>query len=299
MRFKALYKNKSSINKLSLLFLIVIISIFIITLIGILITNVMFSDFDSASRNLSNYSYVNYLKAIQLLSGLGLFIIPILLYSYVTSYNLNFRNQINRQNLLLVLAIMFLIPPFISLLLEWNMQIPVPDFLIFLNNDSEPIVRAFLRMNSFFDLAYNLFIIAIIPAIGEELFFRGYLQKQLSNLFNNIHLSILLTAFLFSAVHLHFHGLLPRFVLGILLGYLLYWSKNLWIPIIAHFVNNALAVILSYKAIKIESGPYALFSEEKVSHMSATFSFIAVALLLYLFYKNTKKKTEKSLLSKM
>ncbi len=298
MRFKALYKNKSSINKLSLLFLIVIISIFIITLIGILITNVMFSDFDSASRNLSNYSYVNYLKAIQLLSGLGLFIIPILLYSYVTSYNLNFRNQINRQNLLLVLAIMFLIPPFISLLLEWNMQIPVPDFLIFLNNDSEPIVRAFLRMNSFFDLAYNLFIIAIIPAIGEELFFRGYLQKQLSNLFN-IHLSILLTAFLFSAVHLHFHGLLPRFVLGILLGYLLYWSKNLWIPIIAHFVNNALAVILSYKAIKIESGPYALFSEEKVSHMSATFSFIAVALLLSLFYKNTKKKTEKNLLSKM
>ena len=295
MRFKALYKNKSSINKLSLLFLIVIISIFIITLIGILITNVMFSDFDSASRNLSNYSYVNYLKAIQLLSGLGLFIIPILLYSYVTSYNLNFRNQINRQNLLLVLAIMFLIPPFISLLLEWNMKIPVPDFLIFLNNDSEPIVRAFLRMNSFFDLAYNLFIIAIIPAIGEELFFRGYLQKQLSNLFN-IHLSILLTAFLFSAVHLHFHGLLPRFVLGILLGYLLYWSKNLWIPIIAHFVNNALAVILSYKAIKIESGPYALFSEEKVSHMSATFSFIAVALLLSLFYKNTKKKTEKSLL---
>ena len=295
MRFKALYKNKSSINKLSLLFLIVIISIFIITLIGILITNVMFSDFDSASRNLSNYSYVNYLKAIQLLSGLGLFIIPILLYSYVTSYNLNFRNHINMKNLLLVLAIMFLIPPFISLLLEWNMQIPVPDFLIFLNNDSEPIVRAFLRMNSFFDLAYNLFIIAIIPAIGEELFFRGYLQKQLSNLFN-IHLSILLTAFLFSAVHLHFHGLLPRFVLGILLGYLLYWSKNLWIPIIAHFVNNALAVILSYKAIKIESGPYALFSEEKVSHMSATFSFIAVALLLSLFYKNTKKKTEKSLL---
>ena len=296
MRFKALYKNKSSINKLSLLFLIVIISIFIITLIGILITNVMFSDFDSASRNLSNYSYVNYLKAIQLLSGLGLFIIPILLYSYVTSYNLNFRNQINRQNLLLVLAIMFLIPPFISLLLEWNMKIPVPDFLIFLNNDSEPIVRAFLRMNSFFDLAYNLFIIAIIPAIGEELFFRGYLQKQLRNLFNNIHLSILLTAFLFSAVHLHFHGLLPRFVLGILLGYLLYWSKNLWIPIIAHFVNNALAVILSYKDIKIESGPYALFSEEKVSHMSATFSFIAVVLLLSLFYKNTKKKTEKSLL---
>ena len=76
----------------------------------------------------------------------------------------------------------------------------------------------------------------------------------------------------------------------------LYWSKNLWIPIIAHFVNNALAVILSYKAIKIESGPYALFSEEKVSHMSATFSFIAVALLLSLFYKNTRKKTEKSLL---
>lgn len=299
MRFKALYKNKSSFNKLSLLILLVIFSIFLITLIGIFITNVIFSDLEIANRDLSNYLYVNYLKAIQLLSGLGLFIIPVLVYSYLTNHNLNFRNQINRQNLLLVLAIMLLIPPFISLLLEWNMRIPIPDFLVFLNNDSEPIIRAFLSMNSLFDLAYNLFVIAVIPAIGEELLFRGYLQKQLSHIFNNIHLSILLTAFLFSAVHLHFHGLLPRFVLGVLLGYLLYWSKNLWIPIIAHFVNNALAVILSYKSIKIESGSYALFSEEKVSHMSATFSFIAVALLLYLFYKNTKKKTENSLLSKM
>jgi membrane protease YdiL (CAAX protease family) len=259
----------------------------------------IFSDFDIANRDLSNYSYVNYLKAIQLLSGLGLFIIPILLYSYVTNFNLNFRNQINRQNFLLVLAIMFLIPPFVSLLLEWNMQIPVPDFLIFLNNDSEPIVRAFLRMNSLFDLAYNLFIIAIIPAIGEELFFRGYLQKQLSNLFNNIHLSILLTAFLFSAVHLHFHGLLPRFVLGVLLGYLLFWSQNLWIPIIAHFVNNALAVILSYKAINIETGSYAFFRKKKLILCLQHFHLLQFPYYYICFIKTQKKKTEKSLLSKM
>ena len=77
---------------------------------------------------------------------------------------------------------------------------------------------------------------------------------------------------------------------GTVVTLFVFWSQNLWIPIIAHFVNNALAVILSYKTINIETGSYALFSEEKVNLMSATFSFIAVALLLYLFYKNTKKE---------
>ena len=92
----------------------------------------------------------------------------------------------------------------------------------------------------------NLFMIAVIPAIGEEFLFRGVLQKQFRQWFGNIHIAVFVAAFLFSAMHMQFFGFIPRLVLGIILGYLYYFSKNLWIPIIAHFFNNAIAVIVYY-----------------------------------------------------
>ena len=85
-----------------------------------------------------------------------------------------------------------------------------------------------------------------MPAIGEELIFRGYLQQKLAKRFGDMNASIFLTAFLFSLIHFHFDGLIPRFVLGILLGYLFYWGRSLWLPILAHFVNNAQGVVLSH-----------------------------------------------------
>lgn len=295
MRLKAIYKDKSSTNKIGILFLIVLLSVFFVSLIALGITNVFFNDLSNSLtvNYLENSSYINYLKLMQLFSAVGLFILPILIYSYLTGFDLNFRN-VRRQNILLVFAIMLLIPPFISLLLEWNMQIQVPNFFRYFDRDTEELVKAFLKMDNIWDLLYTLLVVAVIPALGEELFFRGYLQKKIGVFLKNSHLSIIITSFLFSAIHLHFHGLIPRFVLGMLLGYLFLWSRSLWVPILAHFINNALAIIFAYPLFKLESGSYSLFSEEKVDPKIALISLISVLLLLFLFHKNAKKKVLKS-----
>ena len=102
--------------------------------------------------------------------------------------------------------------------------------------------------------------------------------------------AIVIIAFLFSAIHLDPEGIIPRFVLGVLLGYLYYWSKSLWLPILAHFVNNAQAIIFSYPLFKIDSGAYSLFSEAKVDPMMGLFSFASVVLLLYVLYQNLNIK---------
>ena len=295
MRLKAIYKDKSSTNKIGILFLIVLLSVFFVSLIALGTTNVFFNDLSNSLtvNYLENSSYINYLKLMQLFSAVGLFILPILIYSYLTGFDLNFRN-VRRQNILLVFAIMLLIPPFISLLLEWNMQIQVPNFFRYFDRDTEELVKAFLKMDNIWDLLYTLLVVAVIPALGEELFFRGYLQKKIGVFLKNSHLSIIITSFLFSAIHLHFHGLIPRFVLGMLLGYLFLWSRSLWVPILAHFINNALAIIFAYPLFKLESGSYSLFSEEKVDPKIALISLISVLLLLFLFHKNAKKEVLKS-----
>lgn len=295
MGFKGVYKDKSSASKIILLLLLICISLFIHTLVvtGIIL---LFSDTGMTiiqHQDLSNQTSVNYLKLMQLFSGVGLFITPVLLYAYLTNFDFKFTG-ITRQDIILVFAIMLLITPFITLLLEWNMKIPLPESLLVFNANSAAIVEAFLKMSTISDLIYTLLVIAVVPAIGEELVFRGYLQQNIQKWGQNIHVAIIITAFLFSAIHLEFQAFIPRFVLGILLGYLYYWSGSLWLPILAHFANNAQGVIFSYPLFRVDSGVYSVFSKPQVDPMLALFSFGAVVLLLYVLYQNLNIKKDDS-----
>jgi len=146
---------------------------------------------------------------MQFFSAVGLFVTPTFLYAYLTNFDFKFL-AISRQNSILVIAIMLLITPFIGFLLEWNMMIPFPDWLLSSDGKSEAIVEAFLKMSTYWDLLFTLLVVAVVPAIGEELLFRGYLQQKFGKWFGNIHTSILITAFLFSAIHFHFQGIIPQ-----------------------------------------------------------------------------------------
>ena len=140
-------------------------------------------------------------------------------------------------------------------------------------------------MNSVSDLLINLVIIGLIAAIAEEIFFRGILQQIFKEWSKSIHSSVLITAFLFSAIHMQFSGFLPRFILGILLGYMYYWTKTIWIPIIIHFINNGIIVILSYKPIG-DIISFDIFNSDIIfTSKEIFFSSTAVILLLYLLYK--------------
>jgi len=129
------------------------------------------------------------------------------------------------------------LPEWLSGLEEWIMK---------MEDDSEQLMEKLMVVKTFPSLLLNIFMIAILPAIGEEVLFRGVLQKIFVRLFKSGHLAVWFTAILFSALHLEFLGFLPRLVLGLVFGYLYLWSGKLWLSILAHFVNNAVPTIAAF-----------------------------------------------------
>jgi len=119
-------------------------------------------------------------------------------------------------------------------------------FLRNLEEEAEVIMRAFTSTHSLWGLTVNVLMIGVLAAVGEELIFRGLLQRLLQGMMKNIHVAIFITAMLFSAFHFQFFSFIPRFVLGIILGYLMHLGRSIWFPIIAHFVNNTMGVIYYY-----------------------------------------------------
>ena len=134
-------------------------------------------------------------------------------------------------------------------------------------------------------------MIAIIPAIGEELLFRGVIQRIFTRWTRSNHWGIWIAAILFSALHMQFYGFVPRMLLGVLFGYLLVWSGSMWLPIIAHFLNNALAVIAMYMIDKeLISPKVEEFGSTSGSYYGAIISIILVGVFLVLIKKQNEEK---------
>jgi membrane protease YdiL (CAAX protease family) len=288
MRLKGIFKEKSSTGKLGILFLLMFVSVILHTLLAQAVI-VLFTDLTLIAVSMMQFtsqSEIDAVKFIQMLSAIGLFITPTLLYGYLCDFDLNLNLNFNRQSLLLAIAIMLLINPFISFIYEWNKSFNIPDWMLVFDDNAEKITNYFLKMNTLGDLFFNLLVIAIIPAMGEELLFRGYLQQKMTQWLGKPHVAIIITAILFSAIHMQFQGFLPRFALGLVLGYLFYWSGSLWLPIIAHLLNNAMAVTFAYPTFS----DYAYLTENTATWQQAFFSFMAVGLLIFLLQKNLSIK---------
>lgn len=141
----------------------------------------------------------------------------------------------------------------ISPLIEWNAQLTFPewtgalgDYLTMMEKQAEILVKAFTANLTPSTFLLVFVVVAILPAVGEEFVFRGLIQTELQRAFKNPHVAIWFAAAVFSAFHLQFFGFLPRLMIGALLGYIYYWSGNLWFPVLAHFFNNGLQVIALY-----------------------------------------------------
>ena len=303
MNLKGIYAEKSISVKFALFCILTFFSVFIFSLLSYALIPIFFKfNFSELNILLSDYNNatsVKALKFLQLFSSVGLFVIPPLLFAHLTTFSLRFKQSISRQRTLLTVAIMLLIHPFIAYLLQWNQNLVLPEFLeglqIWIEASelkAKQITEAFLEMSSMGDLLVNLILIALIPAIGEELLFRGVFQQLFAKWTGKVHLAIFISAFLFSAIHIQFFGFLPRFVLGIILGYMFYWSKNLWLPILAHFTNNAMAIIFIYPFVADKMQIDFLNDEIPVDIGGALISFLAVALLMYLLYKKSSIKKD-------
>ena len=303
MGWKGIYKDKSLGLKFTLFSMITFISVVVFTLISStllpLLFDIDFSDLTSFLSDYSNPKSINAQKVFHFFFSVGLFILPPFLFAYFTGFKLQLNQKINRQSVLLAIAIMLIVNPFVAYLMQWNQSLFLPEFFegvqMWMEASEQKamqITEAFLAMNSMGDLLINLFLIALIPAIGEELLFRGVLQQLFAKWTGKIHLAIFISAFLFSAIHMQFFGFLPRFVLGLVLGYMFFWSKNLWLPILAHFTNNALAIIFTFHYVADKVQIEFLNEEIPVNISVALISFLAAALLMYLLYKKSSIKKE-------
>jgi len=198
--------------------------------------------------------------AILMLQGLGAiggFIIAGLVYLVIVEriqlsalFNLK---QINLWAIILTIIIVISFMFVNTVFIEWNMNFSFPGFLSGFEEwarekeEELKLITDFLtEFNSFGQFIIVFIIVAVIPGIGEELIFRGILQNKFHLFFKNIHVAIIVTAILFSGFHMQFFGFLPRLFLGILFGYIYYWSGNLWYPILGHFINNGFTLILIY-----------------------------------------------------
>jgi len=288
MILKGIFKDKSSTSKLGVFFLLMLVSFIIHTILG-QVAIFLFTDIELTTISMIKFdsqSEIDAVKFIHLFSAIGLFITPTLLYAYLCDFDLKLRSNFSRQTLLLSIAIILLINPFISFIYEWNMSINIPDCLMVFDNNSENLTKHFLKMNTIGDLLFNFLVIAIVPALGEELLFRGYLQQKMSCLLGNSHVAIIITAILFSAIHMQIQGFFPRFFLGLVLGYLFYWSGSLSISIIIHLINNAIAITFAYPSFS----NYSYLTENIATWQEAFLSFIAVGLLAFLLQKNLNVK---------
>jgi membrane protease YdiL (CAAX protease family) len=157
-------------------------------------------------------------------------------------------------------GIMLVALPAINLLAQWNQQMELPTWLNGLEEwmknkeaEAEWLTKQFMSATTVSALLVNLFLMAVLPAVSEEITFRGVLQQLLTAPHRlSPHLAIWLTAIIFSAIHMQFYGFVPRMLMGALFGYILVWTGNLWIPILMHFTNNAMAVILYFVALRAD-----------------------------------------------
>jgi len=202
-------------------------------------------------------SEINLYKGMQIFSSIGIFVVPAVVFSMLkTGYFLQYlqlKKSVDITPATLSMFIMVVAFPILLILMIANQAMVLPDFLSGLESWMKEqelqlagLTEVFLRMDNFGEFLLNLVMIAVIPAIGEEMLFRGGLQKLLQDWTQKPHLAIFVSAAIFSAIHMQFYGFLPRMIIGMLLGYLFYWSGNLWYPIIGHFMNNGVQVIAVY-----------------------------------------------------
>lgn len=196
------------------------------------------------------------LRLSQISSQIFTFTLPPILYAIFVKKDplksLGF-NKVSIKWLLIGLVLIFAITPLNSAFAEWNANIKLPEsmreielLMQEMQAAATSIIEQFVNVDSISGLILNLFMIAGLAALGEELLFRSVIQNSLINICKNAHIGIILASMIFSFIHFEFYGFVPRFVLGLILGYMYYYSRSIWVPMAMHFVNNGTIVFIYF-----------------------------------------------------
>ncbi|WP_276091363.1 CPBP family intramembrane glutamic endopeptidase [Pedobacter sp. JY14-1] len=253
-----------------------------------------------------------YIPALQLLviaSSLGLFLFPALVLPLTQRRRISdfyWLSVPSGQLFFLVFLVMIVSLPFMEWVTLSNQQMSFPSFLKsiedWMREKEDEALRTtilLLKMNGVKDLLLNLFIVALLPAVAEELMFRGALQRTLGRLFGNHHVAIWIAAIVFSAIHLQFYGFIPRLLLGAGFGYLYFWGRSIWYAVLGHFLNNAYAVTIAWYMQQNHITDWAKAdSEPHFGMLGYALSFVLLIFAIAFFRRqalNTKKTTDKAI----
>ncbi len=199
----------------------------------------------------------NVIRLMTMVTHCSYFILPALTITYI-QHGENwraiflFKKNITLPILIVSIAVIVLSFPLAQYLYKFNASLHIPVDWAMADRDTTAKISQLMKMNSPMEFLLNLVVIGIVPAIGEEMLFRGLMQQCLAHYTKSHTIAIILGAIIFSAIHFQFLGFLPRCMMGILLGYIFYYTKNLWYSIIAHAFFNSMQVMnLYYKQEEI------------------------------------------------
>ncbi len=298
------FLNKASLGiRLSVLLIICMLGAVVATFFGLLFSMLIWDLPVDAMQHYSAYGAagISMMKLTQAFASMGLFVLPPIIYGRLLGKNsahflaLNKRPSIALIVIAAVLMVMQL--PWINALGLWNNSIEWGGMFRSLyesmraqEDAAAQLIEQFLYMPGPIDLFQTIVVVALIPAVGEELLFRGVVQPMLSEK-RGVHFGVWLSAFIFSFIHFQFFGFFPRFILGVMLGYLAVWSGSLWYSIVAHFANNSLAVLgyFAYQHQWIALNPDAWGTGEN-SQVWIWISLIFGIVTFVGFYKFVKRQ---------
>lgn len=285
-------EEKQSGLKLSIILLIILL-LFILNFFG---------DEGDMQMNLDNPKTIVILKLLQALLVLLVFIMPSFLFAiFWTKAKINYLGITTKPSfstLIIAGTGMMMALPMINWLADINQGMQLPEAFsnieIWMKHSEEKatlFTDALTKGTTIDVLILNLIVIALMAALSEELFFRGILQKVLTEFSRNKHIGVWVGAILFSSFHMQFYGFLPRMLMGAYLGYLFLWSGSLWPGIFAHFINNGMAVVLIWLSnrgvINVDADKVGIQENEWVY---VVISFVIVALSLYLIQVKEKRR---------
>jgi len=270
----------------------------IFSLIGMSIlssmTGINMFDVSDTSKWNANPKMLTYIRGMLLLQFLGLFVIPSLLFAYFSDPKplryLGLKKPVKPIYWVLGIASLLIAIPLVEYTGLLNRQVNfggLQQWMQSMEDEAMQQVKFMLGKHTMSELITNIIFISLFAGIGEELFFRGVLQRLFIKAFKNPWVGIIVTAFLFSALHVQFFGFIPRFLLGILLGAVYWYSGSLLTAIVAHFLYDAFFIVWAYFQPQIIEDTQGTITNGSMQIIVALISTVLVLLIVWLMKKNS------------
>jgi membrane protease YdiL (CAAX protease family) len=249
--------------------------------------------------SLMNPEYVTEIRVIQTISSLCMFFVPAL----ITVWRLNarpflymgFEAKSSIKTIFLGMLIMTATVFLAGALATLNEMIPLTEsakaYFKGMEDAYMKQVVVLSNMNGIADLIISILVMALAPAIFEEVFFRAGFQNMMNRATGKTLLSIIITSLLFSAIHFSYYGFLSRFALGMTLGFLFAYSKNIWIPILAHFLNNSIGVFQIY-VLRMQGKNIEDNMDDKFPLWFGIIALMIMVITLKLYQRSTEQDGE-------